>query len=53
MSIWCVLTENCELCKQYKKTPARPVVSLPLATELNEIVAVEGIETQRIYSASR
>ena len=35
------VTENCELCKQYKKTPARPVVSLPLATEFNEVVAVD------------
>jgi transposase InsO family protein len=35
------VSENCELCKQYKKTPARPVVSLPLATEFNEVVAVD------------
>ena len=35
------VTENCEVCKRSKKTPARPVVSLPLATELNEVVAVD------------
>lgn len=35
------VTENCELCKQYKKTPARPVVSLPLATDFNEVVATD------------
>ena len=35
------VTENCDVCKRYKKTPARPVVSLPLATEFNEVVAVD------------
>ena len=35
------VTDNCSVCKRYKKTPARPVVSLPLATEFNEVVAVD------------
>ncbi|CAG2191491.1 unnamed protein product [Mytilus edulis] len=35
------ITEGCDVCKKYKKTPARPVVSLPLATEFNEVVAVD------------
>lgn len=35
------IVENCDVCKRYKKTPARPVVSLPLATEFNEVVAVD------------
>ena len=35
------VTENCEICKRYKKAPARPVVSLPLASEFNEVVAVD------------
>lgn len=35
------VTDNCDVCKRYKKTPARPVVSLPLATEFNEVVAVD------------
>ena len=35
------ITDNCSVCKQYKKTPARPVVSLPLATEFNEVVAID------------
>lgn len=35
------VSESCETCKKYKKTPARPVVSLPLATEFNEVVAID------------
>ena len=35
------VTENCEICKRYKKAPARPVVSLPLASEFNEVVAID------------
>ncbi|KAG1681910.1 Retrovirus-related Pol polyprotein from transposon RE2 [Nymphon striatum] len=35
------VTEGCDVCKRYKKTPARPVVSLPLATEYNEVVAID------------
>ena len=35
------VTDDCSVCKQYKKTPGRPVVSLPLATEFNEVVAVD------------
>lgn len=35
------ITQNCEICKRYKKTPARPVVALPLATQFNEAVAMD------------
>ena len=35
------VTDNCNVCKRYKKTPARPVVSLSLATEFNEAVAMD------------
>ena len=35
------VTDSCAVCKRYKKTPARPVVSLPLASEFNEVVAVD------------
>ena len=35
------VTDNCEVCKRFTKTPAGPVVSLPLATEFNEVVAVD------------
>lgn len=32
---------SCETCKLYAKTPARPVVSLPMATRFNEMVAMD------------
>ena len=35
------VTESCDVCKRYKKTPTRPVVSLPLASEFNEVEAVD------------
>ena len=35
------ISENCQVCKKYKKTPPRPCVSLPLATEFNEVVALD------------
>ena len=28
------VVEACQICKQYKKTPARPVVALPMARNL-------------------
>ena len=33
--------EKCELCKIYAKTPARPAVSLPMASRFNEKVAMD------------
>ena len=35
------ITENCTICKRYKKTPSRPAVCLPLATRFNETVAMD------------
>ena len=35
------LYESCEICQKFHKTPARPVVSLPLATKFNEAVAMD------------
>ena len=32
---------HCEICKQYKKTPARPVVALPIAKKFNDVVAMD------------
>jgi len=37
---------NCRFCEQYKKAPLKPVVSLPRATELNDIVAMDLKEYQ-------
>jgi transposase InsO family protein len=33
--------DSCVTCKQYAKTPARPVVSMPLASRFNEMVAMD------------
>ena len=35
------VTEKCEICPKWKKTPSRPIVSLPMATEFNETVAMD------------
>lgn len=35
------ISETCNVCKRYKKTPARPVVCMPLATRFNETVAMD------------
>ena len=32
---------NCQICKRYKKTPARPVVALPMAKEFNDAVCMD------------
>ena len=31
----------CELCKRYAKTPSRPVVGLPMASQFNEKVSMD------------
>ena len=35
------LSKNCETCLKFRKTPARPVVGLPLATEFNGVVVMD------------
>ena len=35
------IDRKCELCKRYSKTPARPVVGMPMATQFNEEVAMD------------
>ena len=35
------IVENCEICKTHKKTPPKPAVSLPLARDFNDTVAVD------------
>ena len=35
------IDRKCELCKRYSKTPARPVVGMPMATQFNEKVAMD------------
>lgn len=33
--------EKCDVCKQFARTPSRPVVSLPMASKFNEKVAMD------------
>ena len=35
------INRNCEVCQRFKKTPARPVVSLSLAKQFNDVVAMD------------
>ena len=35
------LSMNCDTCLRFKKTPSRPVVALPVATEFNEVVVLD------------
>ena len=35
------ISKQCEVCKKYKKTPARPVRCIPLVTEFNKVVAMD------------
>ena len=35
------LYDNCEICKRFHKTPATPVVCLPLASDFNDVVAMD------------
>ncbi|XP_071114334.1 uncharacterized protein [Haliotis cracherodii] len=32
---------NCQMCKAYTRTPARPAVALPMASQFNETVAMD------------
>ena len=42
------ISKGYNVCKRYKKTPARPVVSLPLATKFNKVVAMDLKEWKRV-----
>ena len=35
------IEENCEICKRFKKTPVRPVVTFPLANRFNETIQLD------------
>ena len=35
------ITQACDTCHRFRKTPSKPVVGLPLATEFNEVVAMD------------
>lgn len=35
------ISTKCNICKRFKKTPARPVVCLPMAKQFNDVVAMD------------
>ena len=35
------ITQECSICMKYKRTPSRPVVSLPIARDFNEVCAMD------------
>ena len=35
------ISSNCEICRKFKKPPLRPVVSMPLASKLNDVVSMD------------
>lgn len=35
------VVDDCDFCARHKKTPSRPAVSLPMANDFNELVAVD------------
>ena len=35
------VTNECNVCKMFKKAPSRPTVGLPMATEFNDVVAMD------------
>ena len=35
------VSEACEICLKFKRAPARPVVSIPLAKRFNDVVAID------------
>ena len=43
------ISDNCEFCKRYKKTKARPVVCLPMAKKFSDVVAVDLKQFQNVY----
>ena len=43
------VTENCKTCLMFKKTPPRPIVGLPIATEFNQVVAMDLKQFGKVY----
>ena len=35
------VSDNCDICKRFRRPPLRPVVTFPLASEFNEVVAMD------------
>ena len=43
------ISENCNICKRYKKSPSVPIVSVPLASSFNDVVAMDLIMIEGRY----
>ena len=43
------VSRNCEVCLRYKKTPARPAVSMPMARQFNDVVAMDLTKFGDVY----
>ena len=39
----------CQICKQYKRSPPRPVVALPVATRFNQVVCMDLKQWERMW----
>ena len=35
------ISDECDICKKYRRTPSKPIVSMPMAREFNETVAMD------------
>ena len=35
------VTNSCDVCKRFKRAPSRPIVSLPVSSEFNELLAMD------------
>ena len=35
------IADNCDTCTQFKRTPSRPVVSVPMAKQFNEMISMD------------
>ena len=35
------VSDNCDICRRFRRPPLRPVVTFPLASEFNEVVAMD------------
>ena len=35
------VSSECKICKEFRKTPARPIVAMPMARSFNEVVAMD------------
>ena len=43
------VSKNCQICKVYKKSPPTPIVGLPMASDFNEVVAMDLITMKQGY----